>query len=222
MLWVSQPWRPWITVFLKPYLAEVMPWVLSQDSFKTIVRPQIHRAGFQHRQFKHEHIRQENTRRIWSEIAGHDSLIYRFASSFTACDCHHTGLAKSFWTLVVQVVLAAVQQNGLALEKVRWRFFLRGHVDRFPVILPWLKDGCPNLNRHPMPFEMTRRCVNLDTEGNLLDLTGEVGNERGFPLKALRRILEDASFTQDLSWNEVLFWTFLCDSWKIFFGDLWC
>lgn len=121
--WVSQPSRPWIRVLLKPHLAEVMPWVLFQDSFKTIVRPQIHGAGFQHRQFKHEHIRQENARRIWSEIAGHDSLIYRFASSFTACDCHHTGLAESFWSLLVQVVLAAVQQNGLALEKVRWRFF---------------------------------------------------------------------------------------------------
>lgn len=35
-----------------------------------------------------------------------------------------------------------------------------------------------SLNRHQMPFEMTRRCVNLGTDGNLLDLPEEVGNER--------------------------------------------
>lgn len=63
----------------------------------------------------------------------------------------------------------------------------------------------PNLNRHQMPFEMTRRCVNLGTEGNLLDLTGEVGNERG---------VSTQSFTAD-SWR-CIFYTRFVVKWGAF------
>lgn len=154
MLWVSQPWRPWIRVFLtyeelpmifsKPHLAEVMPWLLSQDSFKTIVRPQIHRAGFQHRQFKHEHIRQENTRRIWSEISRPWFFWFIVLPALSLLVIvitldlqNHFGrwLFRSYW----------LQYNkmGWHLKRCAGVFFFRGHVDRFLVILPWLKDGCP-------------------------------------------------------------------------------
>ena len=161
--------------FSKPYLAKVMPWVLSQDSFKTIVRPQIHRAGFQHRQFKHDQTWTYSAR--IQDVFGVKYqamilLIYRFASSFTACDCHFgRWLFRSYW----------LQYNkmGWRLKRCAGDLFCVDMLTDFLWFCHDWKMGAPSLNRHQMPFEMTRRCVNLGTEGNLLDITGEVGNERG-------------------------------------------
>ena len=50
-----------------------------------------------------------------------------------------------------------------------------------------------------MPFEMTRRCVNLGTEGILLDLTGRSWKKKGgvFHWQLYgSKILEDRFFTR--------------------------
>lgn len=190
MLWVSQPWRPWISVFLnvrnRPWFFPSRTWLRLCLGFclKTASkRSWGHKfiaLGFS-TDSPNMNIFGKRIQDVFGvKYQAMILLIYRCASSFTACDCHHTGLAKSFWSLVVQVVLAAVQQNGLALEKVRWKhFFCVDMLTDFSWFCHDWKMDAPSLNRHQMPFEMTRRCVNLGTEGNLLDLTEEVGNERG-------------------------------------------
>ena len=78
----------------KLHLAEVMPWVLSQDSFKTIARPQIHCST----DGPNMNIFDKRMQDVFGvKYTAMILLIEGFFGSFTACDDHHTGLAESFW-----------------------------------------------------------------------------------------------------------------------------
>ena len=222
MLWVSQPWQPWSLSFPQ-----------CEESPQSLIQSKLHRGyalGFvsrqlqndreatnsQHRQSKHEHIRQENTRRIWSEIAGHDSF------DLSICQLFHCLWLSSHWTRIILVV-GCSGRTGCSTTKWAgtWKgaleTFFRGHVDWFPVILPSLMDA---------PQASTGiRCASKWQGGALTwaptvtywTYRKKLESKRGLPLKALRWTLQDASFTQDLWWNEVFFFVFFC---KQFLKDL--